>query len=176
MANRLQQITLAALFFSLGGDVLLLFQSPSQPNFFIYGLVSFLIAHIFYIIVFNIIRKRNEMAIKPILLLPIALYYAGLIYLLFPHLGALQIPVMVYGIVISTMLFIGLHLLYKKNAANQSIVIGAILFISSDSLLAIDKFYQPFSFAGILIMLTYAMAQYFIVKGMIYYLIKPTVA
>jgi uncharacterized membrane protein YhhN len=44
---------------------------------------------------------------------------------------------------------------------------GASFFVISDSLLAINKFYQPFAHAGILIMLTYCTAQYFIVQGFI---------
>ena len=42
---------------------------------------------------------------------------------------------------------------------------GAFLFVVSDSVLAINKFYQSFEAAGIIIMLTYALAQLFIIKG-----------
>ena len=42
---------------------------------------------------------------------------------------------------------------------------GALLFVISDSLLAINKFYQPFSIADNLIMLTYGFAQFYIVTG-----------
>jgi uncharacterized membrane protein YhhN len=51
--------------------------------------------------------------------------------------------------------------------ANRYFVAGAVLFVLSDSLLAINKFYQPLAFAGTLIMLTYCAAQYFIVMGFI---------
>jgi len=44
-------------------------------------------------------------------------------------------------------------------------VAGAVLFIMSDSILAINKFYQSFEVAGLGIMLTYGMAQLFIVEG-----------
>jgi len=47
---------------------------------------------------------------------------------------------------------------------------GAGLFVISDSVLAINKFYQPFEAAGILIMLTYGLAQFFIIKGAIKYI------
>jgi hypothetical protein len=40
----------------------------------------------------------------------------------------------------------------------------------SDSILAINKFYQPFEAAGVLIMLTYGLAQFFIVQGAIKYI------
>src|SRR3982751_2249771 len=53
----------AALVFSIGGDVLLLFE-PRSSLFFITGLVSFLIAHVFYIIAFNDIRKKQSISFR----------------------------------------------------------------------------------------------------------------
>ena len=47
---------------------------------------------------------------------------------------------------------------------------GAMLFIISDSLLAINKFYYPFQMAGIFVMVTYGLAQYFITYGAIRYI------
>jgi len=44
---------------------------------------------------------------------------------------------------------------------------GATSFVVSDSLLAVNKFYQPFAYAGVFIMLTYCAAQYLIVRGYI---------
>jgi len=45
-----------------------------------------------------------------------------------------------------------------------------VLFVISDSVLAINKFYQPFEAANVIIMLTYGLAQLFIVTGAIRYL------
>ena len=42
---------------------------------------------------------------------------------------------------------------------------GAALFMTSDSLLALNKFYSPIGMGGFLIMLTYCSAQYLIVEG-----------
>jgi uncharacterized membrane protein YhhN len=54
------------------------------------------------------------------------------------------------------------------NAASRlSLISGAICFVISDSLLAINKFYTPFAGAGFFIMLTYCLAQYFILNGFI---------
>ena len=47
---------------------------------------------------------------------------------------------------------------------------GALLFVISDSVLAINKFYHPFEIAGIIIMLTYGLAQFFIAEGAIQYI------
>ncbi|HRF25670.1 MAG TPA: lysoplasmalogenase family protein, partial [Chitinophagaceae bacterium] len=58
----------------------------------------------------------------------------------------------------------------KNREAAKWLLTGAILFVISDSVLAINKFYYPFEYRGVLIMLTYGMAQWFIVKGAILYL------
>jgi uncharacterized membrane protein YhhN len=88
-----------------------------------------------------------------------------------PYLAQFKIPVRVYGVVITVMLMMAMHLTGLKNRkAGRMILAGAILFVISDSVLAVNQFYQAFSAAGILIMLTYGAAQLFIVKGAIEYL------
>jgi uncharacterized membrane protein YhhN len=160
---------MAALFFSWLGDVFLLFESR-HPLFFIFGLVSFLTTHIIYIIYF---LKNSSAAVsllqkQPLLPVLVVAYGVSLVWLLYPHLGGLKIPVVLYATVICTMLICSLHIFLKlRSPANWFFLSGALLFVISDSLLAINKFYQPFSYAGILIMLTYCAAQYFIVNGFI---------
>jgi uncharacterized membrane protein YhhN len=62
--------------------------------------------------------------------------------LLLPSLGDLTIPVFIYALVISTMLLFAFALMWKK-PANWYILIGAVIFVSSDSILAFNKFYNP---------------------------------
>ncbi|MEQ1678457.1 MAG: lysoplasmalogenase [Chitinophagaceae bacterium] len=156
---------LVALLFSLAGDVLLLFVNKNEL-FFLLGLSSFLLAHIFYIHFFDQVKRKEVVKSKIWPLAVVAVYYAGLIYLLAPHLKDMKAPVLVYGIVISLMFMLAMHMLFIKNkAAGKWMMTGALLFVISDSTLAIDKFYQPFEAAGIIIMLTYGAAQFFIVKG-----------
>ncbi len=160
----------AALFFSWCGDVLLMFQAKEEL-FFILGLSAFLLAHIFYILFFHFIRLKEKLPFNSIFLLAVMLYYAGLMSWLSPYLGPLTLPVRVYGIVISLMGMMAMHmtgLLQKK--AGWSMLTGAVLFVLSDSVLAINKFYQSFDAAGIVVMLTYGAAQFYIVKGAIEYL------
>jgi len=45
------------------------------------------------------------------------------------------------------------------------ILTGALLFIISDSLLAINKFIHPFDFANLLVMMSYAFAQLLLITG-----------
>lgn len=168
----LKKWIIAALFFSWAGDVLLIFQE-NNSIFFLLGLSSFLLAHIFYIVFFHRIRIKEGLKSNSWLLLVVVVYYAALISLLSPFLGEMKIPVRIYGIIISFMLMLAMHMLFIKNkAAGQWMVWGAGLFVISDSVLAINKFYQSFEAAGILIMLTYGVAQLFIVKGAASYIIS----
>lgn len=162
-----KNILLAGLFFSWAGDIFLLLLN-SNALFFIFGLACFLITHLFYITFFLKIRSNKISLIKkyPFLLLLVIGYGITLVWLLYPHLADLKIPVIIYATVICTMLLCSLHVYYKVNKPSGIFYLtGAVVFVLSDSLLAFDKFYQPFSFAGELIMITYCAAQYFIVRG-----------
>ncbi|OUR92361.1 lysoplasmalogenase [Flavobacteriales bacterium 34_180_T64] len=163
--SRLKNLTILGLVFSVVGDILLMFVDASA-NYFILGLAAFLCAHIMYILVF--LKHRND-AINPIWLIFILLVYgSGLFYLLNAGLGDLLIPVIVYMIVILTM---GTTAYLRKNKVTKAsfnwVLIGAILFMISDSILALNKFYQELWHAPISIMLTYAMAQYCITFGIL---------
>ncbi|CAN5807307.1 lysoplasmalogenase [soil metagenome] len=158
-----------ALVFSFLGDVFLLFENDG-PLFFIAGLVCFLLTHIFYISYFLQLRQSGESPVKsyPFLPILITLYSAGLLYLLWPGLKDLKIPVIIYASIISVMLYLSLCIPYKAGKiAGQLFITGAVVFVASDSLLAINKFYNPFTLAPFLIRITYCFAQYCIVKGFI---------
>jgi uncharacterized membrane protein YhhN len=164
-----RKLLITGLFFSWLGDIFLLFDAKNDL-FFIFGLVCFLTTHIFYIIYFLKIPASTISLLKkqPLIVLLVIAYGAVLVWLLYPHLGDLKIPVIIYATVICTMLLCSLHIFLKVNKpANLFYLAGAAFFVLSDSLLAINKFYQPFAFAGVYIMLTYCAAQYFIVNGFI---------
>lgn len=150
-----------ALTFSWMGDILLLFVFK-DGLFFIFGLVSFLIAHLFYVYLFikELKKAGGKMGLKQPGLTLIILFIVGFYALLSPHLGDLQIPVIVYALVICLMLYIA-YLLYPHWSKPSSLFLltGAIAFVISDFLLAINKFYAPFPNAGFFIMVTYLYAQ-----------------
>jgi uncharacterized membrane protein YhhN len=162
-------LIMAGLVFSWVGDVLLLFENKAAL-FFIFGLVSFLITHICYIIYFLKIKSAQPSLLRqqPWIAALIAGYGVSLVMFLLPQLGDLKIPVLIYAIVICNMLMFSLHVFNRLNKpANVLFVAGALLFTASDSMLAINKFHQPFAGAGILIMLTYCAAQFCIVYGFV---------
>lgn len=169
-STTLKKWILPALFFSWVGDILLMFQVASQL-FFLLGLSSFLLAHIFYIIFFQSIRAREKTTPKLWLLLIVLVYYTALISFLSPHLRDMKLPVIIYGAVISLMLSLALDMLFISNKrAGRWMMTGALLFVLSDSVLAINQFYQSFPLAGVIIMLTYGLAQLFIIEGAIKYI------
>ena len=167
IGKRIKVLLLFAIIFSLGGDVFLLFDQSGGPTF-ILGLLSFLVAHLFYIVLFLQIKKSQ---IPPrrwnfLIISTLLLYVAILFYILSPNLGELKIPVVVYALILSTMLITAIHAFHFTNPAGRCIITGAFLFVISDSLLALNKFYASFDFAGLVIMTTYALAQYLIITGL----------
>ncbi|MFH7002740.1 lysoplasmalogenase [Flavobacterium bizetiae] len=165
-----KNILLSALLFSWIGDVILLFADIAEI-YFILGLLSFLIAHLSYCVLFNK-QIIGEIQINKILFavgsLLIAFYLTAMILVLIPRLGELKIPVIIYAAVISTMLLFAFngYLIWKKPGALY-IFLGAVAFVASDSILAFDKFYAPIQKSSFFIMLTYLVAQYLIVVGII---------
>lgn len=159
-----------ALFFSWAGDILLMFEER-KSIFFLLGLSAFLIAQVFYIIFFHNIRMKEYIRGNALLLLLVIVYYAILISILSPFLGDLRLPVRIYGVVLSFMLMLAMHTMFSKNKkAGLWMMVGAILFVASDSLLAFNKFYATFNYAGIIIMLSYGLAQLFITHGAVKYI------
>jgi len=156
---------LLALICSFGGDVFLLFDAQS---YFMLGLGSFLLAHLFYI---TLVSKQLKKPNNKEWLLSFVIFFGfliGLLMVLKGHLGAFKIPVVVYGLVISSfgaLCFI--NNLQQKDKASAVLLIGALLFMLSDSLLAVNKFYKPIEILNLLVMLTYIAAQYLIFRAVV---------
>jgi len=167
--KKLNRFILAALFFSWLGDLFLMFQQ-SNELFFIIGLIAFLIAHIFYIIVFYASFTKT---LKPkqmmLFVIPVLLYGIGFMLILAPNLNELLVPVAVYATTICTMLIFALMRYQQVNSISFWVTFtGALLFVLSDSTIAINKFLQPFALAYPVIISLYAVGQYLIVKGIIF--------
>jgi uncharacterized membrane protein YhhN len=80
----------------------------------------------------------------------------------------MQIPVLVYTIVLMLM---GIFSLNRYDLTPilsfRMVLVGACLFIISDSMIALNRFGFPFDYAGFWIMLTYILAQWCIVRGLL---------
>ena len=166
MPRNILLLLLGALVFSWIGDVALLFDK-NYPFLFMVGLGGFLIAHIQYIILFIKSAHKIEFTkgVTPYLVILMFGYTLFLIQLLWPHLGELQIPVFVYATVLMLM---GVFAVSRQvDNGKLLVILGAILFVTSDSILAINKFYSPMAYGRVLTMLTYTTAQLLIVIGIL---------
>lgn len=153
----------AALICSWLGDLFLMFK-----GYFIPGLVSFFFAHIFYIIHNQQLTGRGIIRQQPWTALPVLLYLVGILSYLLPHLGPLKIPVIIYASMICLFLLSALNLRSKIHpAAARLLVLGATLFVISDSILAINRFKPSVSIFPPSVMITYCTAQYLIVSAYI---------
>jgi len=165
--NVYSRLIISGLFFSWMGDIFLMMQDL-DGIYFILGLCCFLTTHIIYIIYFTRILPQGKSFFKqyPLLLAVVYAYGASLLYMLWPTLGELKIPVLVYALIICTMLTMAIWQ-YKRIAFETAVlfIFGAALFVISDTFLAINKFSRPFPFAGTLIMATYVGAQVMIAMG-----------
>jgi uncharacterized membrane protein YhhN len=165
-------VVLLAIIFSLAGDTSLMFDSVNSI-YFIIGLVSFLISHVFYIIAYRQHQNAEYTdALQGIQKLraafPIVLAGTGLVVILYPSLGVLKFPVIVYALVLVVMVLNALFRTGRTSVVSFWFVfVGAMFFMVSDSLLAFNKFLNPLPHSGLLIMSTYISAQFLIIEGLI---------
>lgn len=159
VSGQRNKIYLVALIFSLLGDIFLL----DKNGYFLFGLGSFLVTQALFIV---LVKQRTKTISRTALLLsvvPFVIYLVLLMRVLAPSLEALFYPVLVYGSVISIFGICALHhYLIRRDAASRILLTGALLFIVSDSMIAINEFYSPYMIYPVAIMLTYALAQYLI--------------
>ena len=163
--KRTRDSMILALLFSLLGDILLMFVFKS-PHFFTGGLIAFLLAHIMYIVIF--LKKKNLKQSYYIFTLLLVVYASGLFYLIKNDLGDMLVPVILYIVVILTMALSAFIREKQLNSISYFLVLlGAILFVASDSILALNKFYKPILYPQVSIMLTYGLAQFLITLGIL---------
>jgi len=136
--NNYYRFLLIGLLFCLCGDVCL---ALPQEKMFLIGLVSFLLGHVFYIFAFFYGVKISQWAWMGSL---IFLIISGLIYVwLRPHLGSMNVPVLIYVIVITIMMSGALSVLVESRLAYSGrimVFLGALSFYLSDVFVARDRF------------------------------------
>lgn len=161
------RLVLAGLLASWLGDLFLL--KGAEPSIFIAGLLSFLTAHVLYILYYRRYKPSLDQTWfwkHPVISFLVAGYGIAYYAFLLEKLGTMVIPVAIYCMVITIML---LQALACQETVAPSVyrlfVWGAALFVLSDSILAFNKFYMPLEWAGVAIMATYGFAQLLITNG-----------
>ena len=160
-AKRFDALLAAALTASLAGDVFLMLPG----NYFIPGLASFLVAHLFYIALFrqNSPWFANRRALAGTLGAGAAMYawvWGGL------NDPVLKIAVATYVTVISLMVAQAIgRATVGQDAAARAVALGACAFMFSDSLIAINRFVQPLPLVSLWVLGSYYLAQILIVRN-----------
>ena len=148
----------AALLLSLLGDVFLMLPRDA----FVPGLASFLLAHVAYIVAFRIDGGSVVALAVSAVVVAVAAVAAGRKVIAGVRASdpAVTVPVVVYIAVIAAMVACALA------TGNILFGVGAILFMTSDSLIAWNRFVRPLSWAPLAIIVTYHLAQALLVTGM----------
>ena len=162
---------LIAFFFSWVGDNFLML-SGNNELFFFAGVGGFFVAQLTYIYTFTTfseVHVRGPVRKNLLLIIPFLVYVAGIYLLLFPGLEGLMKPIiLVYALSLVGMSMMALNRKGRVGQASFRLVfVGSLLFLISDSMIALNKFYHEFTLAGFWIMITYIAAQYLIMRGLI---------
>lgn len=150
-----------ALLFSAAGDAFLAYDGQ---RLFVPGLASFLVTHVLYAVVFVLATRGTATSMsagRKLMLGVIPAFAVAYSAVLWPHLGALTIPVLIYiaAIVVMAMLAMRVRAI--------EVPLGAVLFMVSDSLISLGKFLWQAPWIGPTVWITYALAQLLITRGML---------
>jgi uncharacterized membrane protein YhhN len=164
-------LIVVALALSCLGDVLNLWQS--SEDIFMIEIGAFLLALICYTIVFQRPISHHKLVPLGVHFLSIVyIAYGVLIYfLLRPNLGDMEIPSIVYLIIVLVMSFSALTRIAKSNSYLYWLpFIGSLFFIASDTCLAFNvfKYNGQMQYGDFLTTITYLPAQFLIVFGLTY--------
>ncbi|WP_349745695.1 lysoplasmalogenase [Pseudomonas frederiksbergensis] len=143
------------LIFSLVGDVLLAW----PQDLFVFGLGAFLLAHLAYLKAY--LSDCQRLAVLPLILaLGVGAMLLGI--LISNGLGPLLVPVIVYGLAISAMLWRALARVGTDVPKRSALLAaaGAVAFVFSDSVIGINRFVMPFHAAPYVIILSYWLGQW----------------
>lgn len=153
LQNRTFITLLLALSFSALGDVLL---ALDTGQLFIGGLAAFIVSHAFYIITMLPIKNWRLDVVFLYLFLAIIVFC-----LFYPNLNDMLIPVIFYMLVLTIMA----SLTWMTDKSNGFLVLGGAVFVVSDSILGLNRFYLEIAHADTAIMCSYYLAQFCLVTG-----------
>ena len=155
-----RRLLAAALLLSSVGDVLL----DLSPRLFVFGLAAFLATHLVYMVLF--VRHRSaaqNVAGRYVVLATLLAYGAAFGAWLWPGLGPLRMPVMLYMAALLAMVWTATRAPYR----GKWVVAGAFLFLISDSILGANQFRLAIPGHGFLIWAAYYLAQRYLTKGVL---------
>jgi uncharacterized membrane protein YhhN len=156
-AGKVRTLLGLGLVLSAIGDVLL-----AMDGLFVQGLGAFLLAQITYTVLF-VTQRRWQPRRLPWAVL-ILVYALVCTLVIVPAAGDMQLPVTAYMIAISLM---AIAAGFRHDQQFLWVAMGALIFMISDTLIAVGRFVTPFEFSGIAVMSTYYLAQLLICVGIV---------
>lgn len=153
----------AGLLASLVGDCFLML--PTKP--LLPGLGSFLVAHIIYVIAFASRAPLTWDFWLGLTALLLVAWMACLAAFMFNKLGKLIVAGPIYLLALGGMVLFATNIATQELVNGQYLLLGALLFLVSDTALAFNRIFQPYRAAQAIILSTYYMAQYFIAASAI---------
>ena len=134
-----------AYLFSFGGDMALMFQEKRKA--YLLGLALFLMAQITYSALFEMLGRLSAWdVLSTVILLALGVAFYSMIK---ANLGDMNLPVIVYIVVISLMVNRAISTLFSPELSTGQgimIVIGAVLFYVSDLILAAGRYWTPWRY------------------------------
>jgi uncharacterized membrane protein YhhN len=186
--NAVHKTMMVALFFAWVGGMALMFTPesatdthlmgiPKHKNLFLLGLGSYLVTQLLYIRVYKrAVNDPGATLLHRFWSVPFIAYWALMLLITIPAVytnpekSMATIPVIIYASILMSM---GVFALYRfgrtSNTSFRLVLLGACLFIISDSLIAINFLVlpEPSKWAGFSIMLTYIPAEFLIALGVL---------
>ncbi|HET6431571.1 lysoplasmalogenase [Dyella sp.] len=169
LSPRYRRRILAGLGFALCGDVLLMLPA----DLFVPGLAMFLLGHLCFIAAW---LADSRFGVRPLGLVACWLAAIALLTALWSGLApALRIPVVTYALTLATMTGQAIGRAWHHAAARDALAVparraalGAVLFMASDSLIAIDRFHAALPFESLWILGSYYPAIWLIARSVSY--------
>jgi uncharacterized membrane protein YhhN len=160
VSARYKWTIITGLIFALCGDTFLML----PQNYFIAGLICFLITHCFYLwgLISDVRFGARPLTFIICIVLAVCMVW-GLWATLAP---GLKLPVAVYALMLSLMAAQAIARAQVLSTGHARLAaIGALFFMASDSILAYGKFRFDIPLEGLWILTTYFAAQWFIAKS-----------
>ena len=155
MSESYRIFIVGGLIVSLVGDVFMMLRKKR----FTAGLIAFLLAQFLYSAAF---LQTMAARIEVMTVLPLLIYAIFMMRTLFPHLGPLKAPVVFYIMIITVMAGLAIQRYIDIGGTPAFFaLIGAILFVVSDTILALNRFVKKIPIAQLFILGTYFTAQIF---------------
>ncbi len=166
--NQLSEVSilliLIGLFLGMMGDILL-----TKDKLFLFGLSSFLLGHVFYVVFFIFISESFNPIFLLFIIIPVL--YASQFFQKLPlEKQDMILPVSAYMVVITAMVISSLNMLSTINSTALFFPIGSFLFYISDSILAWHLMISPVKHNSLWVMTLYYAAQFCIGIGAYYHL------